>query len=292
MTYYSYPFNNLDYDKFWKSFSDLETIEVMDIKSNTLVNGKFSKAKVYYKVGKFTKKWCNIKPTGEEFVFQIGEHDNCHGHFINMDITDFLWRNKINCPYQATTWWQAPSCVDAHRKKTVHMPTVEYSDKDCWDTLWGMIKGLRQYDGESLESMGMKNWWDVENMHWVGPEAIGHLRGLGEFEEYHQKRFLEFIPDRDGSKGINKVIFNKGNYAALMGCHSMTATHKGEYFGFKPQKSGKVQPFVMDFWTCKHDPLGIEKPKLVDNWCQIDMLDLWRNINKKFKGYIDEQFGI
>ncbi|MEK9913568.1 MAG: hypothetical protein VW580_06560, partial [Flavobacteriaceae bacterium] len=87
-----------------------------------------------------------------------------------------------------------------------------------------MIKGLRQYDGKSLASMGMKDWWDVENMHWVGPESIGHLRGLGEFEDYHQSRFLEFIPDRDGSKGINKVIFSQGNYAALMGCYSMTAT--------------------------------------------------------------------
>ena len=39
----------------------------------------------------------------------------------------------------------------------------------------------------------------------------------------------------------------------------------------------------MDFWTCNGE-------RLVDNWCQIDMLDLWRNINRKFKGHIDAQF--
>lgn len=291
MTYYSYPFNNINYDKFWKCFSDLRTVEIMDIQSNTLINGKFSKAKCYYKVGKFTKKWQGIKPNNKEYVFQIGEHENCHGHYINMDITYFLHNVGLKIPFQASGWWQAPSCIDAHREKKVHLPTVEYNNKDSWDTLWGMIKGLRQYDGKTLESMGMKDWWDVKDMQWVGPEAIGHLRGLHEFEEYHQKRFLEFIPDRDGSKGINKVIFSQGNYAALMGCYSMTATHKGNYFGFEPE-DGEVKPFVMDFWTCRHDPLGIEKPKLVDNWCQLDMLDLWRGINKDFKEYIDEQFGI
>lgn len=291
MIHYSYPFNNIDYDKFWKCFNNLKTIEVMDIKSNTLINGKFSKAKCYYKVGTFSKRWQGIKANNKEYVFQIGEHDNCHGHFINVDMTYFLHDVGLKIPFQASSWWQAPSCVDPGRQKKVHMPTVEYSNEDCWDTLWGMIKGLRQYDGKSLASMGMKDWWDVKDMHWVGPESIGHLRGLGEFEDYHQSRFLEFIPDRDGSKGINKVIFNQGNYAALMGCYSMTATHQGKYFGFEPE-GGEVKPFVMDFWTCRHDPLGIEKSRLVDNWCQIDMLDLWRSINKEFKEYIDEQFGI
>ena len=285
MTTFSYPFNldHIDYDDFWTYFDDVKTEDIIDVKSNALINGKFSKAKVFYKIGKHTKKWCGIEPTGEEFVFQIGEHDNCHGHFINMDITDFLWRSKVSIPYQASTWWQAPSCIDYDRRKYVHKPTIEYNDKDCWPILWGMIKGLRQFDGENLSSMCMKDWWDVERMHWVGPEAIGHLRGLYEFQEYHQSRFLKFIPDRDGAKGVNKVIFNQGNYGALMGCKSMTATHKGEYFGFKPQKSGKVEPYVMDFWTCDGD-------RLVDNWCQIDMLDLWRGINKKFKKHIDKVF--
>ena len=116
MTYYSYPFNNLNIDKFWNCFDDIKTIEVMNIKSNAVINGKFSKAKCYYKIGRHTKKWRTIEPTNEEFIFQIGEHDNCHGHFINMDITDFLWRSKVSIPYQATTFWQAPSCVDADRK--------------------------------------------------------------------------------------------------------------------------------------------------------------------------------
>ena len=88
MTYYSYPFNNLDINEFWDCFDNLENIDIMDIKSNTLINGKFSKAKCYYKVGTHVKEWRGIEPTEQEFVFQIGEHDNCHGHFFNMDLTD------------------------------------------------------------------------------------------------------------------------------------------------------------------------------------------------------------
>lgn len=284
MTYYSYPFNNLDIDLFWNCFDDLKTITIMDIKSNTLVNGKFSKATCYYKTGRFSRSWNTIPANNKEYVFQIGEHDNVHGHYVNIDLTFFLKDQGLQIPFQVANNNVNSINLSAHRKKTIHLPTVPYTNQDCWEILWGMIKGLRAYDRKSLESMGMQHWWDIENMHWVGPESIGHLKGLSEFQQYHQSKFLKFIPDRDGSKGINKIIFNQGNYAALMGCYSMTATHQGEYFNFQPE-GGEVKPFVMDFWTCNGT-------RLVDNWCQIDMLDLWRNINKKFKSYIDYELKI
>ena len=62
----------------------------------------------------------------------------------------------------------------------------------------------------------------------------------------------------------------------------MAATHKGEYFGFKPEKKSKPRIYVMDFWTCDGE-------NLVDNWCQIDMIDLFRSINKEYEGFIDEK---
>ena len=64
-----------------------------------------------------------------------------------------------------------------------------------------------------------------------------------------------------------------------MGHPSMTATHKGEYFGFKPEKK-KPRISVMDFWTC-------DGKNLIDNWCQIDMIDLFRSINKEYEEFID-----
>lgn len=281
MTIYSYPFkNDKQWDSFWNCFSDIEVTEVLNIKSNFLINNKFCKGRVYYITGVFTKKWKTLEPDYKAYTFQIGEHENCHGHFINCDITELLVRHQL-CPWQYSTWWQSPSCMDFERVKTIHHATIEKNQNDCWNVLWGMIQGLRSYDGKSLYSMEMHKWWDTENMHWVGPFNIGHLKGLSEFQDYHQSRFLEFIPDRDGSKGINKVIFSDGNYAGLMGHPSMTCTHKGKYFGFEPEKNRIPRIFVNDFWTC-------DGKRLVDNWCQIDMIDLFRSINSEYETFIDK----
>lgn len=279
MTVYSYPFNNdKEWDKFWSCFDGIADTTVSEVKSNALINNKFCKAKVYYRTATFNRKWRGIKPDHKAYVFQIGEHENVHGHFINCDITELLVRHKM-IPWQYSVHWQAPSCMDYDRKQVIHRPTVEPTLEDCWLVLFGMIQGLRSYDGKNLSSMNMDQWWDVDRMHWSGPFNIGHLRGLAEFQEYHQRRFLEFIPDRDGSKGTNKVIFSEGNRAALMGHPSMTCSHKGNYFGFEPE-GGDPRLFVMDFWTC-------DGQRLVDNWCQIDMVDLFRSINKEYKEYID-----
>ena len=279
MIVYSYPFrNNKDWNKFWSCFDDISETTIMEVKSSALINNKFCKAKVYYRTGTFNRKWKNVAPDGRTYNFQIGEHENVHGHFINCDITELLAKNKL-IPWQFSSYWAAPSCMDVDRTLTIHLPTVERNETDCWPVLFGMIQGLRSYDGQNLDSMQMDKWWDVDRMHWVGPFNIGQLRGLDEFQEYHQRRFLEFIPDRDGSRGRNKVIFSDGNQAALMGRPSMTCTHKGEYFGFKPE-GGDPRLFVMDFWTC-------DGQRLVDNWCQIDMVDLFRSINDNYRKYID-----
>ena len=281
MINYSYPFKNVkEWEKFWSCFDDVKTINIIEVKSNAVINNKFCIARLYYITGKFVKKWKNIKPDGNFYTFQIGEQQNVHGHFINCDLTEFFGKNDM-CPIQVSHHWAAPDSIDPNRIKEIHYPSIEKTDQDCWPILWGMILGLRKYDGNTLSSMEMDKWWDIKNMHWIGPFAIGHLRGLSEFQEFHQKKFLKFIPDRDGSLGINKVIYSDGNYAALMGHPSMKCTHKNDYFGFAPEGT-QPRLFVMDFWTC-------DGKRLVDNWCQIDMIDLFRSINKEYKEYIDDK---
>lgn len=284
MTIYSYPFNleNVDYDEFWDCFDDVDETVVVDVKLNTVINGKFPKARCYYRTGRFTRKWLSFEPDGKEYTFQIGEHDNHFGKFINIDMVYFLKEQEVKIPWQRSNYWACPTSIDPDRKPKVHLPTVERTEVDCWDVVWGMIQELRKYDGKSLMSMNLEKYWDIDRMHWIGPFSIGHLKGLAEFRDYHQGPFLDFIPDRDGSKGINKIIFADGNHAALVGCHSMSATHKGKYFGFEPE-GGDPMPYVMDFWSCDGE-------KLVDNWCQIDMLQLFMNINKEYNGYLSSIF--
>lgn len=280
MTHYNYPFkDDKEWNKFWKCFDDIKRTEVLTVKSNATINNVQCEAKVYYITGTFTRKWRGLKADKETYVFQIGEHTNVHGHFINCDITELLGKNNL-CPWQKSLYWACPSSMDPHRKNTIHLPQVKHNDHDCWNIVWSMIQGLRNYDGKSLSSMNMKDYWDLAKMRWVGPFAIGHLRGLNEFEEYHQSKFLEFIPDRNGLDGKNKVIFSDGNYAGLCGHPSMSCTHRGEYFGFKPE-GRQPRIYVMDFWSCENN-------RLVDNWCQIDMIDLFRSINSNYESEIDE----
>jgi predicted ester cyclase len=268
MITYSYPFNNhTEYQDFWNCFDNVKETQVMDIQSHAMVSGKFCKASLYYIEGTFARKWRNIEPDGKIYTFQIGEQENVHGNFINCDLTDMLGRLG-HCPLQ----FNVP--------KQIHMPSYPHTKEDSWPILWGMILGLRSFDKKNLESMGMANWWDSEEMNWVGPHTIGHCKTLKGFEDYHQRPFLRFVPDRtiDGSK--NKVIFSDGSYAALMGHPSLIATHQGEYFGFEPE-GGTPRMFVMDFYTSNNG-------KLVDNWIQIDMIDLFRSINLDYERKIDE----
>jgi len=286
MTAYSYPFKDeKEWKKFWKSFDNVERTDILEVNSKAVINNVQCEGKVYYITGTFARKWRGLKADKQTYVFQIGEHKNVHGHFINCDISELLAKNDL-CPWQKSYYWACPSSMDPHRKNTIHLPQIEKNQstgiarQNCWDTLWGMIQGLRDYDGKSLSSMNMKDWWDLDRMRWVGPFVIGHLKGLDEFQEYHQSRFLEFIPDRNGLDGKNKVIFSDGNYAGLCGHPSMSCTHKGEYFGFKPENR-QPRLFVMDFWSCENN-------RLVDNWCQIDMIDLFRSINSDYERMIDE----
>ena len=109
MIVYSYPFrNNKDWNKFWSCFDDVSETIIMEVKSSALINNKFCKAKVYYRTGTFNRNWKNVAPDGRKYNFQIGEHENVHGHFINCDITDL--------PYQSDTSYQ--QVAGHHRSKS------------------------------------------------------------------------------------------------------------------------------------------------------------------------------
>ena len=276
-TTFSYPFNHSSgsYQSFWNSFTHTEDIEVMNICSNATINNFFCEARLFYRVGVFNRVWKGERfeflPNKKKYVFQIGEHKNCFGHFISCDLTHFLWDIGLSIPH------------NFKNKKTVYKGQLSYRSENCFPYLWAMIKGLRNYDGKTLESMEMERFWHNERMNWVGPWSIGHLVSLKEFEDHHQIPFLKCIPKRNGAIGKNKVIFSDGNFAASMGYPSMTGSQEGEYFGFIP--SGKeLNPFVMDFWNC-------DNKLLIDNWVQIDMLQLWSNINTEFREYMNNFFG-
>ncbi|MDK1118111.1 MAG: ester cyclase [Anaerolineae bacterium] len=128
-----------------------------------------------------------------------------------------------------------------------------------------MLKGLKQYDQEKLESMGQHNYWHNEKLRWYGPSGIGTTHGLKGFEDHHQRPFLKAFPDRVG--GNHKARFGEAHYTASTGWPSMVATHAGSYLGV-PATGKKVTMRIMDWWRR-------EAEWLVENWVLIDLPDLF-----------------
>jgi predicted ester cyclase len=133
-----------------------------------------------------------------------------------------------------------------------------------------MIGGLMRYDGRSLASMGMRNFW-TPHFSWYGPAPIGSFKGHEDYERGHQGPFLAAFPDRVG--GNHRARIAQGSFVASTGWPSINATHSGgDWLGLAP--TGKrISMRVMDFWRSEGDLLA-------ENWVMIDIPHLL------------EQFGI
>ena len=123
-----------------------------------------------------------------------------------------------------------------------------------------MIRGLFDFDGVNLSSMGMERFWHP-NMMWYGPCGIGSTRTIAGFQTHHQKPFLHAFPDRRGAG--HRARFAEGQYVASTGWPSVAATHAGTYLGAQPSHQ-KIGMRVADWWRC-------ENGLLTENWVLIDL---------------------
>ena len=130
-----------------------------------------------------------------------------------------------------------------------------------------MIAGLMKYDGKSLSSMRQRDFWS-SHMLWYGPDGIGATQGLNGFEDYHQRPFLAFVPDRVGGDHVARIA--DGDYVASGGWPSIRATTSGAEWISTPLPAGrKISMRVMDFWRRQDD-------RLKENWVFIDIPDVFR----------------
>jgi SnoaL-like polyketide cyclase len=127
-----------------------------------------------------------------------------------------------------------------------------------------MIGGLHKFKGDSLKTMGMRDFW-TEHFWWYGPAPIGNFRGHADYERGHQLPFLTAFPDRVG--GNHRARIGEGAFVASTGWPSITATHKGGgWLGLAPTDRS-ITMRVMDFWRRDGD-------RLDENWVMIDLVDL------------------
>ncbi len=144
--------------------------------------------------------------------------------------------------------------------------------------LTGMHRYVRSRDGGDLRSMEQEHYW-VPGMHWYGPTSIGACLSLEEFQDFHQRPWLHGFGDRgvhaDATHGRaigmgRNDYLAEGRYASLGIWDRAFSVHHGEYQGV-PAKDKKMT--IRDFDWYRRDG-----DRLAQNWCPIDMIDLFRQM--------------
>jgi predicted ester cyclase len=132
-----------------------------------------------------------------------------------------------------------------------------------------MLNGLWKYDQVNLTSMEQHKYWQSKKMVWYGPSGIGTTRGLQDFQDHHQRPFLQAFPNRKAGNHI--ALFGNGNYASITGWPSISATHEGNYLGV-PATGKQITMRVMDWYRREDD-------RLIENWVFIDIIDLFLQLD-------------
>jgi len=127
-----------------------------------------------------------------------------------------------------------------------------------------MLDELGCFDGKSLESMKLHNFWHNDFM-WYGPSGIGTTRGIEGFRAHHQGPFVFSFPDRVVDH--KATLIAQGHYVATGGWPHMHGTHSdGDWLGLPPSNK-KLSLRVIDLWRR-------EGNLLKENWVAIDIIDM------------------
>ena len=125
--------------------------------------------------------------------------------------------------------------------------------------------GLNAFDQSNLKSMKMADYFHP-NLKWYGPGGIGACLSLKEFEDLHQRPWLEAFPDRKVGDLDNLIA--EGDFVGASSLPGVWLTHTGPYLGHagSQQRAGVNG---IDFWR-------YENGQFTENWVFVDMLHLFR----------------
>ncbi|MEL7488573.1 MAG: hypothetical protein AAGJ87_15315, partial [Pseudomonadota bacterium] len=169
-------------------------------------------------IGVFEQPWLNIPANNQVTFIRFGEilgfeSDQITDVYMLFDIIGVARQAGINLTppgLGAEILTPAPIDQDGVRRS----PSASDETQQSINLVDAMIGGLMNYDQRSLDSMGQHEFWS-DDMLWYGPSGIGAARGLAGFQTYHQRPFLDFVPDRKG--GDHVARFADGPYIASGG---------------------------------------------------------------------------
>jgi predicted ester cyclase len=220
-------------------------------------------------IGTFRAPWLGLRPTGEPATLRFGEFYRWvpdlqgGGQIVEarvlLDLVDLARQaGRALLPRSRGLDILVPGPAP-HDGLMLDATDPAEGEESMRCTL-AMFRGLFDFDGKNLASMGMERFWHP-NMMWYGPCGIGSTRGVDGFQRHHQAPFLHAFPDRRGVG--HRARFAEGPFVASTGWPSVRATHAGDYLGV-PATQRQIGMRVADWW--RRDGAW-----LTENWVLIDL---------------------
>lgn len=226
-----------------------------------------------YFIGTFCQPLLAIPATGKSLYLRFTElvelkDGKIADYYIILDFLDVMNQAGVN-PLRKSLGHDGlilpPSTMDGLEPIELSTEQAAQSEKLVMD----MLDELGRFDGKSLESMKLENFWHPDFM-WYGPAGIGTTRGIEGFRKHHQGPFVFSFPDRVVDH--KATIVKKGNYVSTGGWPHMHGSHlAGGWLGLPP--CGKeLELRVMDIWRR-------EGNLLKENWVGIDIIHMCKQMD-------------
>lgn len=287
----SAPINDLQtksqiISQFWQplitALPDIERKPFIHIESE--YEGKHWIAGTGYFIGTFTDDLLGIPATNrtlylrytELVQLEAGKIKQC---FIILDFLDAMNQAGVN-PLRKSLGHDGlmmpPTTMDG--LCCGHSDDVEA--KKSQQLVIDMLDELGRFDGKSLQSMQLQNFWHNDFM-WYGPAGIGTTRGIKGFRANHQGPFVFSFPDR--SVDHKATLVAQGNYVSTGGWPHMHGTHSvGGWLGLPPCNK-ELSLRVMDIWRRDGELLK-------ENWVAIDIIDMCMQMGLDVFAMMKQQF--
>ena len=235
-----------------------------------------------YFTGTFVKDWLGIPASGKKTniwfgVFYVLRAGKIAEAYLQLDILAVMRQAgyQVLPPAPGAEGGKIPGPLAKDGNLLTEQDPLE--SRKSLQLVQAMGKGMRRYvrsrDGGDLRSMEQGKYWHPD-MKWYGPSGIGGCFTLEEYEDFHQRPWLEGFGDRNLSRegsGRRMGRIGEGRYCAGGIWDTVFSRHNGTYAGIPA--TGKLLT-LRDFDWWKRDG-----EYLIENWVPIDMIDLFRQID-------------
>ena len=245
-----------------------------------------------YLTGTFAKDWLGIPASNRKTniwfgVFYVLREGTIAETYLQLDILAVMRQ----AGYQALP--PAPGAEGGKIPGPLAKDGILLTEQDPLESrksvqlVQAMGQGMRRYqrarDGGDLRSMEQEKYWH-KDMKWYGPCGIGACFSKEEYEDFHQRPWLEGFGDRNISRagrGRRMGRIGEGLYCAGGIWDTAYSRHNGTYVGVPA--SGKLLT-LRDFDWWKRDG-----ERLIENWVPIDMIDLFRQMGVDLMARLRDQ---